>query len=218
MGTWTAISSYHAPIFAYGQTALTTGTIGLGASTFAVTNTGTTIDVGDHVFVSTSANANNQYVGRCLVSSAASITVERVTQNNLGAGAKVWKPTASVFFELNFSIGGQTQVDNDGTRLIVTRGGGAYPFQDADSTRRIQAVFNPAYPEDVKNWRTFRQTGRTYGTDAFSIGYWDEVEETSKVQRVYTEGSEHAVTRVDGVIASFSVDLFVVSDDTYVTS
>ena len=218
----TTVTDFHNPIAAYGKTAAKTvsGSVSEGAKSFTITNTGTTIDVGHPVFISKSDDTLIQFVGLCLTSSTTVITTEYGAATALGTSAKIWRPTYYAHFPLGVVPDGGTVIEEmDGTSTVVARGAGEiYPFQHSDAQVAVSFTVQ-GYAEDRAAWTTFRQTNRSYGTSAFSIGWYDQAAGTTRVDRVILDNGNHSSSISSNKVTTiFSFRVFITDTGTYVTS
>ena len=212
----------HTPIIAYGKVQnFTNAASAEGSRTITFTNSGgNAIVVGDHVFTSLSGGTQVQYHGVCtLVTSTTSIATQYATQNVMaGNNDYVWVPTAAVDFQYQVAPGSQQDTVHLGTELFISKGNVAYPVQSADAYETFALSFNPAHPADFEELKTFLVTTRTKGTKTFSLAFWHASRQLSTTYEVYAYPSTLSVTHVGPQIASFSLQFFVVTADTYVAS
>ena len=209
----------HTPIIAYGKAKSFSGAGSTaGTRTITFTNTPSGIATGEHVFTSASGDGTVQYHGVCTeTTGTTSIAMQYPTQTTLSSG-KVWTPTAAVDFRYQVSPGSQQDTVHLGTDLFISKGNVAYPVQSADAYETFALSFNPAHPADFEELKTFLVTTRTKGTKTFSLAFWHASRELSTTYEVYAYPSTLSVTHVGPQIASFSLQFFVVTADTYVAS
>jgi len=218
----TTVTAFHQPIVAYGKTAAKTAgaSVSEGDKSFTLTNTGTTIDVGHPVFISKSDDSEIQFLGLCLTSSTTVITTQLAAKDDLGASAKIWRPTKYAYFELGVTPSGGTVVEEmDGTSTQVARGNGEiYAFQHSDHQGAVTFSIQ-GYAACRTAWTTFRQTDRSYGTSAFSIGWYNQAAETTRVDRVILDNGNHSSSIASNkVTTTFTFRVYITDTDTYVAS
>ncbi len=190
-----------------------------GDSSFTFDNTSNTIDVGDLVFCSDQDDNNVQYLGLCTADNGAGgIETEFPLQTTPGTSLKIWEPTTSVRLQWRLAIGGQEHQTDDGTQTVLTRGAGTgFQFTTADESKILPFRFDPSFPGDYEVWRAFRATrARSTTQPSFSLAFWDQQVELSKVHEVLAIASgRHSVVQPAHFASRFRQSFFVVAEDTY---
>ena len=211
----------HIPIVAFGKTNEHTGvTTGAteGSKTFTFNNSSNTIAVDDHAFCSDQSDANIQYLGRVTASSATAISTKIALQTTPGTSLKIWEATTFVDFQDGYAVGGLTPTFDSGTRTVITRGGNSFAMQSRDKATQLALRMDPATPTDYDEWETFITDDRTAGTKTFSLGYWDEAKELSKVIEVRAIMGGNSFAMVNSAWGAFTLNFFIETLDTYVAS
>lgn len=185
-----------------------------GDTDLVFANVSSAITVGESVFMEDQSGNDIQYLGLCTVSSGTGITVTNRVQNTPATSATIWVPTSSFAPSVPNAIGGQTHADDDGTRLIPTRGNSAFMYQVDDASRSITFSFDVIDPDEYGDWRTFR---RTRLAQTFSWAFYDHTVGASVTHEIALPGT-HSVRKTNKAVSAFSFDAFIQNEDTYVTS
>lgn len=208
---------HHDPVIAYGKaiSKSPSGSVGQSVSSFSISNASNALAVGNQLFISASDDTKIQSLGLCLTASSTVVTSTLQTQQSIGSGSKLWKPTDYVSFPFRFARdGGNNYLSDDGVRAVVSASGKVYQVQTADA--RDELFFQvPCQPAEYEAWKTFRRTriGLT-----MALAWWDEFTRTARVAEVQRiDGQVSATITKDDTLASFSLAFAIVNDDTYVT-
>jgi len=209
------------PILALDKTNAKTTTAAVTAEdkSFTFSNGSNTIEVGDHVFLSDSADADNQYLGKCLTSSAAGITTEHGAQASTGASSKLWSPTSYAYFEWGLAErGGFVHTYQPGTALVVSRGGIGYPQKSKDDQEWLRMQMGQAQAADYESLRAFLATDLVSATSACSFAFWDATRGLARVVRGYWQPVGFSEIKEDPFLISFAFSFLVQTEDAYVSS
>jgi len=209
------------PILALDKTNAKTTTAAVTAEdkSFTFSNGSNTIEVGDHVFLSDSADADNQYLGKCLTSSAAGITTEHGAQASTGASSKLWSPTSYAYFEWGLAErGGFVHTYQPGTALVVSRGGIGYPQKSKDDQEWLRVQMGQARGSDYEALRAFVETALVSGTAACSFAFWDASKGLARVVQGYYQPEALSEIKEGPFLVSFAFSFLIQTDDAYVSS
>ena len=188
-----------------------------GDKAFTFTNTSSAIVVDDLVFLSSSADASIQFLGKCTVSDDAGITTQFGAQSSTGASSKIWTPTSYAYFEYG-AAGGTANLIDPGSTVTVTRGAVAYAQQTADTLERVRVAVGVARPSTWQSFRTLVITTLSVGTTPCSLAFWDAPTGAARCVEGLVDLGAFSFTADADDVTSFGFEMIVQTEDTYATS
>lgn len=174
------------PVFAYAKdkTATAAGSVAADQDTFDLGG-GHGFLVGETPFISTSGDAENQYLGPITDVDGVNVTTTWSTNTAKGTSSKLWTAPAGQIVRMTHGPSGGFTPERD-SRIFFdeTAGDADTATKTGVTVSRLVMGFGPALTSDFLAWETFLDEKRLEGAQVFSAAYWDRKTNSSVVNKV----------------------------------